>query len=266
MKPLNILIIILLFITNSSNIVAQDRNDISQTPMFKLLLKCEEQSFVDLKLSTKDDIGEYWNQIDNETLLKKDVYSYFQIRDYETPLQRNIFERTDTYNHLLDSIAILRKDFCKKKHAILISLYNCKPYDINTGTYTLEFDEYCLSSINGYIFCEGYNHFIKCKKLVTYSYRTYDGIDKWYQKKVSTKKIDENIALQIDKELLKGKKCAAKVLVIFNFDKVERVDSFGIFGSKEVIFCNTLEAYLVNVDTGQIYMNISDSFVTTNKR
>ena len=206
---------------------------------------------------------------DIASLLRKDVITFFELQDkYNTELKIKTFKQTEEYNEYYKELISDYNIITQGKGYLMYNLRYNNSY--NTAKRCFQFkigfdDLYKYSQPNYICFEQGISLSYPTAYLTRTTQRTSlasNGIYNYNILKTTT--IPEATALKIENEM-ENPYCNARLLIIFKLNKAasEKKVVAGYYVYQNFVIGKSINAYLVNVKTGEVYADMSSIFTQT---
>lgn len=194
------------------------------------------------------------------SLMNKDVFGYFRLNQkYKTSLQKNVFKKTEEYANYLSQLNYDYSCLSASKFYILYNLRYNHAYDIDKKSFIFRISvlDWQRTSQPGYIgFGKNICISFPTNKLNIKKTREYNNELYAYQY-IQIPIADEDLALKIEKDMF-NPYCSTCLLFIVELNKVssEKHSEFPL--SQNNILAKTINLYMVNTRTEQIYCDLSE--------
>lgn len=194
------------------------------------------------------------------SLMNKDVFGYFGLNQkYETPLQKNAFKKTEEYANYLSQLNYDYSCLSDSKFYILYNLRYNNAYDVDKKSFIFRIGvlDWQRTNQSGYIgFGKNICTSFPTNKLNVKRTREYN--DELYAYQYAQIPIaDEDLALKIEEDM-SNPYCSTCLLFVVELNKVSSEKHPEFPWTQNNILAKTVNLYMVNTKTEQIYCDLSE--------
>lgn len=194
------------------------------------------------------------------SLMQKDVFGYFRLNQkYSTPLQKSAFSKTEEYANYMSEIDYHYSYIFDSKFYILYNLRYNEAYDLNKKAFVFHVMilDFLRTNQAGYLgFGKNINTSLPPNILMVKKERWQDG-ELYANQYIKIPIADENLALKIEEDM-DNPYCSTCLMFVVQLNKTSTEKHPEFMFAKDNILAKTVNLYMVNTKTEQIYCDLSE--------